>query len=68
MAQIGFYSGGNLIDESAVTSSNLEFNRDRIATEAQELADECGCDIEAWQQDDNGAQVSHTGIIAKPAN
>jgi hypothetical protein len=66
MAQIGFYSGGKLIDESTVTSSGLEFNRDRIEAEAQDLADECECEIEAWQQDDDGEQTFHTGITAKP--
>lgn len=67
MAQIGFYNGINLIDTSSVASTNLEFNRESIQREAQDLADECGCDIESWARDDDGERASHTGITAKPA-
>jgi hypothetical protein len=66
MANIGFYSGIKMIDESSVASANLEFNRDRIEREAQDLANECGCEIEAWTCDDDGERTSHTGITAKP--
>lgn len=66
MAQIGFYNGINLVDTSSVASTNLEFNRETIEREAQELADECGCDIEALACDD-GERTSHTGIATKPA-
>jgi hypothetical protein len=66
MAHIGFYSGINLIDTSSVLSSNLEFNRERIAAEAQDLANECGCHVEAWTRDDDGERASHTGIEAQP--
>jgi hypothetical protein len=66
MAQIGFYNNGNLIDESAVTPSNLEFNRERITAEAQDLANECGCEIDVWEQDDDGEQTCHTGITVQP--
>lgn len=55
-----------MIDESSVASANLEFNRERIEREAQDLADECGCDIEAWTRDDDGERNSHTGITVKP--
>lgn len=65
MATIGFYSGIDLIDTSSVASTNLEFNRKQIAQEAQQLADECDCDIEAWTRDDDGERISHTGIMAK---
>jgi hypothetical protein len=68
MAHIGFYNGVNLIDTSSVLSSNLEFNRENIAREAQDLADECGCVIEAWTRDDGGERASHTGIEAQPTN
>lgn len=67
MAQIGFYNGINLVDTSSVASANLEFNREKIHREAQDLADECRCEIDAWACDDNGEQTSHTGIKAKPA-
>ena len=67
MAQIGFYNGINLVDTSSVASANLEFNREKIEREAQDLAAECGCDIEAWTRDAEGERTSHTGIIAKPA-
>lgn len=67
MAQIGFYNGIKMIDESSVASTNLEFNREKIAREAQDLANECGCDIEAWTRDDDGERTSHIGITAKPA-
>ncbi|MDM5181755.1 hypothetical protein PO883_31740 [Massilia sp. DJPM01] len=66
MSHIGFYSGINLIDTSSVLSANLEFNRERIAAEAQDLANECECDIEAWTRDDDGEQASHTAITARP--
>lgn len=67
MANIGLYNGVKLIDESSVASANLEFNREKIEREAQDLADECGCDIEAWTRDDDGERTSHTGITVKPA-
>lgn len=66
MAHIGFYSGVDLVDTSSVLSANLEFNRDRIAAEAQDLANECDCEIEAWARDD-GDRTSHTGITARPS-
>jgi hypothetical protein len=40
MAQTGFYNGINLVDTSSVESANLEFNRDSMMREAQDLADE----------------------------
>lgn len=67
MAQIGFYDGINLVDTSSVGPANLEFNREKIEREAQDLADECGCGIEAWTRDDDGERTSHTGISVKPA-
>lgn len=67
MAQIGFYNGINLVDTSSVWSTNLEFGRETIQREAQDLANECGCDIDAWARDDDGEQTSHTGITARPA-
>jgi len=67
MAHIGFYNGVNLIDTSSVLSSKLEFTRERIAAEAQDLANECECSIEAWTRDDDGERASQTGIEARPA-
>lgn len=67
MAQIGFYNGINLVETSSVWSANLEFNREKIEREAQDLADECGCSIEAWTRDDEGERTNHTGITVQPA-
>jgi hypothetical protein len=66
MSNIGFYNGINLIDTSSVASTNVEFNLEAIAREAQDLANECGCDIEAWTRESEGEQANHTGITAKP--
>lgn len=66
MSTIGFYNGINLIDTSSVASTNVEFNLEAIAREAQDLANECGCNIEAWTRDDEGEQATHTGITATP--
>jgi hypothetical protein len=66
MAHIRFYSDINLVDTSSVLSSNLEFNLERIAAGAQDLANECGCHVEAWTRDVEGEHASHTGIEAQP--
>lgn len=66
MATIGFYSGLDLIDTSDVASTNVEFYLERITKEAQDLADECECQIDAWQRDDNDERTSHTGITVQP--
>jgi hypothetical protein len=66
MASIGFYNGINLIDTSSIASTNLEFNRDRIEKEAQHLANECECEIQAWQRDDCEERTNHTGITVQP--
>jgi hypothetical protein len=66
MSTIGFYNGINLIETSCVASTNVEFNLEAIAREAQDLANGCACDIDAWTRDGEGEQSTHTGITATP--
>jgi hypothetical protein len=66
MATIGYYNGINLIDTSNVASMNIEFNLERIEREAQDLANECDCEISAWQRGDDGERTCHTGITVQP--
>jgi hypothetical protein len=66
MASIGYYNGIALIDTSNIASTNVDFYMERIVAEAQDLADECECEIDAWQRDDAGERTSHTGITVQP--
>lgn len=54
MSTIRFYNSINLIDTSSVASTNVAFNIEAIAREAQDLANECGYEIDAWTRDGEG--------------
>lgn len=67
MSTIGFYARGDFVCASAIGPAHLEFMRDRIADEAQNLANESSCQIDVWIRGDDGQQANHTGIVATPA-
>ena len=66
MSTIGFYSKGKLLNTSTTPSVYLDQRYDKIEKEAQDLADECGCQIDAWPRTDEGEQKNRTGITAFP--
>lgn len=67
MTTVGFYSAEmDLIETSTIMSNYADYSRDKLAAEAQDLADECQCEIRAWARNDAGEPDHALGIEAQP--